>query len=203
MQPSVWEDDAVPHNAVLYWWPAVLVVLSGIFYCSAGCLATFILCLGRLCCLQILPREAARFPHRGIPMVLQRGALTTLQKGVQAAGLGFALRVGHASMHVSIGTDTHLLCQGSLVHIKGLVAPSGRALYPGGAAPGRLPCFTSSAMSRQAASRTQGPEWPGAQAASIAPATAAAQLCYSSCSWGSSTMAQTSVCQHLQNREEE
>jgi len=30
---------------------------------------------------------------------------------------------------------------------------------------------------------------------------AAAQLCYSSCSWGSSTMAQTSVCLHLQNRE--
>ena len=58
------------------------------------------------------------------------------QKGVQAAGLGFALHVGHASMHVSIGTDADLLCRGYLVHIKEVVVPSGRALGPGEAAAG-------------------------------------------------------------------
>ena len=182
-------------NAVLCWWPAGQAVLSGIFYCSAGCLATFILCLGRLCCLQILPREAARFPHRGIPMVLQRGALTTLQKGVQAAGLGFALRVGHASMHVSIGTDTDLLCRGSLVHIKGVVVPSGRALSPVGATPGRLPRFSSSARSRQATSQNPHPR------VATCSGRADGQLCCSGCSWSRNTVAQASVPRHLQNRE--
>ena len=182
-------------NAVLYWWPAGLVVLSGIFYCSAGCLATFILCLGRLCCLQILLTEAAWFPHSGIPMVLQRGALTMPQKGVQAAGLGFALRVGHASMHVSIGTDTDLLCRGSLVHIKGVVVPSGRVLSPVGATPGRLPRSTSSARSRQAASQNSGPR------VATCSGRADGQLCCSGCSWSRSTVAHVSVSQHLQNKE--
>ena len=182
-------------NAVLCRWPAGQAVLRGIFYCSAGCLATFILCLGRLCCLQILLTEAAWFPHSGIPMVLQRGAQTMPQKGVQAAGLGFALRVGHASMHVSIGTDTDLLCRGSLVHIKGVVVPSGRVLSPVGATPGRLPRFSSSARSRQATSQNPHPR------VATCSGRADGQLCCSGCSWSRSTVAQASVPRHLQNRE--
>ena len=98
------------------------------------------------------------------------------QKGVQAAGLGFALHVGHASMHVSIGTDADLLCRGSLVHIKGVVVPSGRALGPGGATPGRLPRSTSSARSRQAASQNSGPR------VATCSGRADSTSCWSSCS---------------------